>query len=199
MTDKRERRRAAAPLDHATRTLVETTALPSAERRAVVRLLAGVPGRAEEPDPFVSSVLARMTGWDFGWPEFDRWQAFFARQVRLPALWEGLRTVPAGGASLAVREAYRRRKLMLLLDWLRALDATRVALARYRQRGVRTAIARQGDRAACPVCDPFDRREVVAAGAPLPPFHPGCRCLLMASAPRPASAERSRRTVSRPA
>jgi hypothetical protein len=53
------------------------------------------------------------------------------------------------------------------------------ALARYAKLGVRARITRQGEGRPCPVCDPFDHLEVHGAPGEMPPFHPGCRCLIL--------------------
>jgi hypothetical protein len=124
---------------------------------------------------------------DFHWPEFDRWQAFFASHGHFPAPWEGLELAPAHGVPAASCEIYRRRKLILLLDWLHGVRSQRAevrhALTRYARRGITAGVFRQDGAAPCPACDHLHGR-VVGPEAALPPFHPGCRCLVLPLARR---------------
>jgi hypothetical protein len=131
-------------------------------------------------------VLERLPVRDFAWPEFDRWQMLFAEQQTFPTLWHDLERPPAFRASSEVLRAYHERKIYLLLDWLHSVETTRAemrtALARFVRRGVRAEIRRQGDGHACAVCDAATLREVNGDLRKLPPFHPGCRCLVLATA-----------------
>ena len=132
---------------------------------------------------------------DFSWPDFDRWQAFFAAADVFPAQWEGLHVVPAPHTPEA--EAYQLRKLALFSEWLDMLDRRATTLAHYARQGISARIVRQGAGPACPVCYPFDAREVGPSLDTMPPFHPGCRCVLQAmptttARRRPRSDTRSR-------
>jgi hypothetical protein len=75
----------------------------------------------------------------------------------------------------------------LLLEWLDMLNRRPAELGHYTKRGRRARIVRQEDGQPCPVCESFNAREVGDGSDTLPPLHPGCRCVLMAtmtSAPR---------------
>jgi hypothetical protein len=62
--------------------------------------------------------------------------------------------------------------------------------AHYARQGLRARVERQDRRRPCPLCDPLNGRDLgpELALAAVPPFHPGCRCVLMAvhRAPRRA-------------
>src|SRR3972149_495009 len=45
---------------------------------------------------------------------------------------------------------------------------------------VRVKTTGQDTGAPCPVCDALDRREVKHWSRDVPPFHPGCRCVVVA-------------------
>lgn len=115
---------------------------------------------------------------EFSWPEFDRWQAAFAAAERFPARWDGLHAAPPSGAPGSA--AYRHRKLVLFFEWLDLLAKRSTALAHYANRGIRARVARQDTGSPCPACDPFHAREVGPRLDAVPPFHPGCRCVLVA-------------------
>jgi hypothetical protein len=171
--------------------LARTRGLSREERDAILGLVARSAARFDVVDD--SAVLRAMGGRDFEWPEFDHWQALFASRGRFPLLWTGLESAPYAEAPVPVRESYRRRKLALLVDWLRALATTRVeiraALVRYTTRGLIAEVVCQSRDAACPACGPLHREIVHGTAADLPPFHPGCRCLVLA-APESHRAER---------
>jgi hypothetical protein len=131
---------------------------------------------------------------DFVWPDFDRWQATFAAARTFPARWEGLHRVPSAHTPEA--EAYRLRKLGLLAEWLDMLARRSTVRAHFARQGIRARVARQDMRLPCPACDPLNAREVGAGLAAMPPFHPGCRCVLVAIPPE--SAGRRRRSYERP-
>jgi hypothetical protein len=115
---------------------------------------------------------------DFSWPEFDRWQAFFAAADIFPAGWEGLHAVPEPRTPGAV--AYHLRKLALFTEWLDMLERRAPALAHYARQGIRARIERQQVGPQCPACDPFNGRDAGPGLETVPPFHPGCRCVLQA-------------------
>lgn len=171
-------------LHYAAIALAQTTGFSREERQIVLDLLKGIATRGEAVGTLHAAVWARLGARDFGWPEFDRWQAIFAEQWKFPPLWDELKKTPTLRASPEIRHAYQEHKLYLLLHWLQSLETTRAqtrtALARYARRGIRAEIARQGDGAPCPVCDPLNHREVKEHLLDLPPFHPGCRCLILA-------------------
>ncbi len=155
------------------------------EREAVVELLRI--GRAGLTPPREGSVtpLTALAERAFTWPEFDRWQAFFAARDAFPARWDGLHAVPSPRTLPAALEAYQLRKLDLLFEWLDTLTRRDTALGHYTRQGIRARIVRQGDGQRCPVCEPFTTREVTQGSDTMPPFHPGCRCVLMAVNPDP--------------
>lgn len=115
---------------------------------------------------------------DFSWPDFDRWQAFFAAADSFPARWDGLHVVPAAHTPEA--EAYQQRKLALFTDWLDMLDNRPRVLAHYARQGLRARIERQHAGPPCLACDPFNAQEAGPGLETVPPFHPGCRCVLQA-------------------
>ena len=125
---------------------------------------------------------------DFTWPDFDHWQAAFAAARLFPARWEGLHRAPPPHTPEAV--AYRLRKRGLLIEWLDMLARRSTAHAHFTRRGIRAWVARQDTRQPCPACEPFNLREVGATLDGMPPFHPGCRCVLMAMPEKPAGRRR---------
>lgn len=131
---------------------------------------------------------------DFPWPDFDRWQATFAAAQVFPARWEGLHRVPS--SHTPELEAYRLRKLGLHAEWLDMLDRRSNVRAHFTRQGIRARVARQDMRLPCPACDPLNAREVGAELEAMPPFHPGCRCVLVAIPLK--SAGRRRRSYERP-
>jgi hypothetical protein len=123
------------------------------------------------------------TTWDFAWPDFDRWQAVFAAAGFFPPRWEGLEHAPPAHTPEA--EAYRLRKLVLFREWLDMLAQRPVVRAHYARQGLRARVERQDQSSSCPACDPFNGREVGPEIKAMPPFHPGCRCVLVAMHPGP--------------
>jgi hypothetical protein len=122
-----------------------------------------------------------LTARDFAWPEFDRWQATFAAVETFPASWEGLHSIPAVDTRAAT--AYRLRKLIMHGEWLDLLARRPAVLAHYVRRRLRARVVRQDERTPCPGCDPLNAREIGLELDALPPFHPGCRCVLVAIRP----------------
>src|SRR5262245_8294815 len=114
---------------------------------------------------------------DFDWPDFDRWQAVFAATGFFPPRWDGLEHVPPAHAPEAA--AYQLRKLVLFQEWLEMLTQRPSVWAHYARRGIRARVERQDRRPSCPACDPFNGREVEPDLEAMPPFHPGCRCVLV--------------------
>ena len=131
---------------------------------------------------------------DFAWPDFDRWQAAFAAAHVFPARWEGLHRVPPAHTPEA--EAYRLRKLALLVEWLDMLAHRSTVHAHFTRQGIRARVVRQDMRLPCPACEPFNTREVGTEPDTMPPFHPGCRCVLVAIPVEPAG--RRRKSYERP-
>ena len=115
---------------------------------------------------------------DFTWPDFDRWQAFFTADGTFPAGWDGLHVTPP--AQTLEAAVYQQRKQTLFSEWLDML-------AHYARQGIGARIERQHAGPACPVCDPFNAREVGPGLEAVPPFHPGCRCVLVAVHTPPAN------------
>jgi hypothetical protein len=131
---------------------------------------------------------------DFAWPDFDRWQAAFAAARVFPARWEGLHRVPPADTPDA--EAYRLRKLALLVEWLDMLARRSTVHAHFVRQGLRARVARQDTRLPCPACEPLNTREVGTGLDTMPPFHPGCRCVLVAIPVAPVG--RRRKSYERP-
>jgi hypothetical protein len=125
------------------------------------------------------SVLATVAaGRDFSWPEFDRWQAFFTAADMFPDRWDGLHAAPPSREPEAAD--YRQRKLALFVEWLELLSRRPATLAHYARQGICPRVARQHAGPPCAACDPFDASVVGSDLDPMPPFHPGCRCVLVA-------------------
>jgi hypothetical protein len=110
--------------------------------------------------------------------EFDRWQATFAAVGAFPPRWEGLHTVPPARTPAAV--AYQLRKLILLEEWLDMLARGSAEHRRYAERGIKVRAVRQDATRPCPGCDPLIVRALTFGIDAMPPFHPGCRCVLVA-------------------
>jgi hypothetical protein len=115
---------------------------------------------------------------DFAWPEFDQWQAAFTAVDAFPPGWEGLRCAPPPHTAEA--DTYRLRKLVLFDEWQDMRARRPALLAHYARQGMRARVVRQDERAPCPACDPFTAGEVGPELDAMPPFHPGCRCVLVA-------------------
>jgi hypothetical protein len=115
---------------------------------------------------------------DFAWPDFDRWQALFTAAGAFPARWDGLHLAPPPGTPEA--ESYYQRKLALFSEWLDMLAQRAVVLAHYGRQGLQARIARQDAQPACPACDALHGHPVGPGLDTVPPFHPGCRCVLVA-------------------
>jgi hypothetical protein len=122
---------------------------------------------------------------DFDWPDFDRWQSAFAAVGFFPPRWEGLEHKPRPHTPEA--EAYRLRKSVLFQEWLDMLTHRSRIRAHYARQGIRARVERQDLRPPCLACDPFNGREVGPEPDAMPPFHPGCRCVLVAIHPGPFS------------
>lgn len=175
------------PVDQAATALAHTSGFSPEERQAIITLVSEQAIGDHAVDDAHSAVLGQIGARDFEWPEFDRWQTLFTRRGAFPPLWDGLEQRPRRGTSLPVQQAYQERKLYLLIDWLHALVATRsamrTALTRYAIRGLRAQITRQRADVTCPACDPLNHEHVLHGSRDVPPFHPGCRCLILASHP----------------
>jgi hypothetical protein len=181
----RAREGADSGLKQAALMLERTEGFTRDERRLMLGMLAARDGRNDQTWDVRASLLAELWQREFTWPEFDRWQAVFAATGTAPPLWDGLLRVPPRSAAGPIR-TYRERKLFLLLDWLRALVArneTRTLLARYARLNVGARVVRQDPATGCPVCERVDRTVLPADEAALPPFHPGCRCLVLPALP----------------
>lgn len=175
-------------VDEAATALTTTRGFSVDERQTLIALIRDQAQRAHAVDRTCSVVLAQMGVPDFQWPEFDRWHTLFAECGVFPSLWEGLDYRPLRGDPwTATRQAYRTQKFCLLITWLHGLVVTRAemraALTRYTARGLSAEITRQNIDLACPVCDPLNHGYVPRESRNVPPFHPGCRCLIVAAHP----------------
>ena len=148
------------------------------ERALMLSSLTRRPPLSGRPWDEFSTRMETMADREFTWPEFDRWQAFFAARDSFPVRWDGLREVPP--ASTAAAGIYQRRKLDLLIEWLEAIARRSAVAAHYARQGLGTRIAHQDVRDACDVCARFIARPADAGPGVLPPFHPGCRSVLLA-------------------
>jgi hypothetical protein len=177
-------RKTAGLVDRATRELAHIHGFSGDERDVIMTLISNPTTRRHSVDDAYATVLREIGARDFQWPEFDRWYTVFANRGLFPPLWEGLERRPGPNAPLSIRRTYQERKLYLLLDWLHGLMATRAemraALARYAVRGIAAQIARQRADVTCPACDPLNHEDVNRRSPHVPPFHPGCRCLILA-------------------
>ena len=113
------------------------------------------------------------------WPEFDRWQAAFAAAEVFPPGWEGLHRVPSPHTREA--EEYHLRRLALFGEWIDMIARRPSVRAHYARQRIRVRVERQNEHAPCPVCEPLNAREVGPELDAMPPFHPGCRCVLVAT------------------
>jgi hypothetical protein len=120
---------------------------------------------------------------DFCWPDFDRWQAAFASAGAFPAGWDGLRAPPPPRTAEA--DAYHQRKIAFFAEWLDMLAGRVAVREHYARQGLRARVVRQDTGHACQACDPFHARELGVGLDAMPPFHPGCRCVLVAVHPGP--------------
>jgi len=118
---------------------------------------------------------------DFRWPEFDHWQAAFATAGRFPSGWEGLERAPRAHTPEA--DLYQLRKFALFQEWHHMLAQRPVVRGHYARQRIPARVARQNQWPSCPVCDAFSGREVGAELDTTPPFHPGCRCVVVALHP----------------
>jgi hypothetical protein len=165
------------------------------ERRDIIALVREQTTGNHAVDQAYTAMLKRLGPRDFQWPEFDHWHSIFTKRGAFPPLWNGLEYRPRHGDPFEARDAYQKQKCYLLLDWLYGLIATRAemrtALARYSERGLGAEIARQTIDISCPACDPLNHGPVLCSSRDVPPFHPGCRCLILA-APSGAAARQAR-------
>jgi len=170
--------------------LEETEGFSRDERHTILLLATRPPVSTDTVAWARTMALCEARPSDFRWPEFDRWQAVFAEHGIFPPLWSGLERRPHRKAAPSARGLYQQRKLLLLIDWLYALGTTRAecvtALTRYSARGLQAMIARQTVDVSCPACAPLHHEQLACTAPTLPPFHPGCRCVVLAShQPRP--------------
>ena len=167
-------------VDAAERALASIGGFSGDERQALIALLGR--GRIATPRAGTETPLTILANHAFTWPEFDRWQAFFAVRGAFPARWEGLQATPSFQTSRSARVAYQLRKLDLLVEWLDRLAHGAAALGHYTKQGLRARIVRQADGRQCPACESWDGRVVRHRKDMAPPIHPGCRCVLVAVA-----------------
>src|SRR4029077_16669269 len=95
-----------------------------------------------------------------------------------PPRWGGPPRTPP--APTLEAKTFRLRKQGLLAEWLDMLARRSNVHAHFARQGIRARVARQDMRLPCPAGDPFNTREVGAELEATPPFHPGCRCVLVA-------------------
>jgi hypothetical protein len=132
------------------------------------------------PTPLIDRSRTAPTP-DFPWPDFDRWQAAFAAAGFFPPRWEGLEHAPP--AHTPEEEAYRLRKSVLFHEWLDLLAQRPVIRAHYARQRIQARVERQDRRPSCPTCDRLNGCQVGSELEAMPPFHPGCRCVLVAMHP----------------
>jgi hypothetical protein len=175
-------------VDPAVSALAETRGFSSDERRTIIALIRNDTLRTHAVDHACSVVLAQIGARDFEWPEFDRWHALFTARGHFPPLWDGVERRPGADAPWSAWQAYQNRKLYLLIDWLHGLVVTRAemraALTRYAVLGLPAEITRQSSEISCPACDRLPDQDIEHDTGEVPPFHPGCRCLILAGTAR---------------
>ena len=180
--------RTATLVDPAVTALAQTRGFSCEERQTIIALIKDQTIRTHAVDQACSVVLAQMGTRDFEWPEFDRWHTVFARRGHFPPLWDGVERRPCADAPWATWQAYQKGKLYLLIDWLHGLVVTRAemraALTRYAVLGLPAEITRQSAEITCPACDRLNKESVQHHPEDVPPFHPGCRCLILAAPAR---------------
>jgi hypothetical protein len=180
--------RSGAVVDPVVSALAQTRGFSAEERETIVTLIREQTRGTHAVDQACSAVLAQMGTRDFDWPEFDRWHTVFSRRGHFPPLWDAVARQPGPGDPLPARQAYQSRKLYLLIDWLHGLVVTRAemraALVRYTVLGLPARITRQSAEITCPACDLLDNENVGHHPRDVPPFHPGCRCLILAAPSR---------------
>jgi hypothetical protein len=143
-------------------------------------------------DPATTATPA--TAAPLSWPEFDRWQAAFAAAEIFPPRWEGLQRPPPPHTPEA--EGYRLRKLVLFCEWLDMVARRPAVRAHFARQKIRVRVMRQDERAPCLACESLNAREIELELDAMPPFHPGCRCVLVAMHADPA--DRRGRSYERP-
>jgi hypothetical protein len=191
----------AALVDPAVTALAETRGFSREERQTIITLIKEQTMRSHAVDHACSVVLAEIGTRDFEWPEFDRWHTLFTMRGHFPPLWDGVARRPVPDDPWPARRAYLDRKLYLLIDWLHGLVVTRAemraALTRYTVLGLPAEITRQSAEITCPACDLLDSRDALHPPGDVPPFHPGCRCLVLAARARlrPGGPEATRRVA----
>jgi hypothetical protein len=177
--------------------LRETSGFSPAERGRIIEIIEDRVSRPHPVDDAYVTVLADIGARDFEWPEFDRWQRLFADDRMFPLPWAGLEDRPCRQTAPAVMQAYRRRKIHLLVEWLHGLVVTRGemrrALTRYTSLGLEACVVSQAIELSCPECLARHRARRCSDPDDIPPFHPGCRCLLLAGTPWPCDATPVRR------
>lgn len=177
-----------ALVDPAVTALAETHGFSGEEQRAIIALIKEQTIRTHSVEHACSVVLSQMGTREFEWPEFDRWHTVFTERGHFPPLWDEVERRPGADAPWAAWQAYQHRKLYLLIDWLHGLIVTRhemrAAAARYAVLGLPAEITRQTPEIACPPCDRLSTANVLHYPGDVPPFHPGCRCLILAAPSR---------------
>ena len=183
----------AALVDPAVIALAETQGFSGAEQHAIIALIKEQTIRPNSVDHACPSRGADGHA-RLEWPEFDAGTPS-SPSAALPPLWDEVERRPGGDAPWAAWQAYQHRKLYLLIDWLHGLIVTRAemraSLARYAVLGLTAEITRQNPEITCPVCDRLNNENVLDHPGDVPPFHPGCRCLILA-APSRARPKRKR-------
>jgi hypothetical protein len=177
--------RMGGPDDPAVTALAQVRGFSREERETIITLIKEQTLRTHAVDQGCSMILAQIGTRDFEWPEFDRWHTVFTRGGHFPPLWDGVERRPSAEAPGAIWQAYQTRKLYLLIDWLHGLVVVRAemrsALARYADLGLTGEITRQSADINCPACDRLNKENAQHHPDDVPPFHPGCRCLILAA------------------
>ena len=169
-------------VDPAVTALAQTSGFSPAERQTIIALM-----RTHAVDQACAVLFAQLGTREFHWPEFDRWQSLFARCGHFPPMWDEVARPLGPDGPWRAWQSYQHRKLYLLIDWLHGLVVTRAemraALTRYAGRGLVAEITRQSAEISCPMCDRLNNENACHRPEDIPPFHPGCRCIILA-APR---------------
>ena len=95
-------------------------------------------------------------------------------------------SAPVGGPAAPAAAPHARSgrlpapKVVLFCEWLDMVARRPAVRAHFARQKIRVRVMRQDERAPCLACEPLNAREVGLELDAMPPFHPGCRCVLVA-------------------